>query len=383
VNDAESKRGAPTTPARGVVSVRTKIILAVVLATFASRQPALGLLLAFVSAAVVYFGTLGRLEANRAPHEWHVRVSARMPRAMPNVALWCVAACFVGSLVGKKKAPAPPHEPAASSSSFRSVEDPSLRDPTGAALEAEQASEAEVSQRAEPGSEPLGAAAAGLAAAPGLQDALDGSPKAEARRADELEGAVGSTRDLPFRLVERKDRDNAIKDSRVRTLLILGELDDEALRAALLKYYAIVRNELRSSRNETRHIFLFAFPTEARARGGIDWRASIGEVAQNGEPLPVDPHVEIRVQAPELTTPREEAIYDEMMDALEAAALEFDHDRMVELAGRDPPTNQDMQRIYLLMDEKEERVKKAIAKKHALTTEQLRELSIRVAASRN
>jgi hypothetical protein len=71
------------------------------------------------------------------------------------------------------------------------------------------------------------------------------------------------------------------------------------------------------------------------------------------------------------------------MEALEAAALEFDHDRIVQLAGRDPPTKSDMQRISELIDEKEELVRKSIALRQGLTTEQLHDVYLQVSSSRN
>lgn len=162
---------------------------------------------------------------------------------------------------------------------------------------------------------------------------------------------------IPLKLFKNDDLRSPIKDTKSRIMLINEGVDDTRLRTALQDYYQLMKEDLRTSRNETRHVFIFAFPTKTRAEAGLgQWRGMVKEIALNGEPLSDQPEITIKTPSSDVETPtvRENKIYDETMKAL------FDNP-----------------------DQKESRIMKKVARKNKMSVRSLEELFIKVSAYRN
>lgn len=88
-----------------------------------------------------------------------------------------------------------------------------------------------------------------------------------------------------------------------------------------MQYYGELRKELATSKNSTRHIWIFAYPTESRADLGSEWVARASVMAFDGKPLPAEPSIDIKLPAPDVDKPTalEEQIHDELMGALRAS----------------------------------------------------------------
>jgi len=185
-------------------------------------------------------------------------------------------------------------------------------------------------------------------------------------------------------LFKNEDRRSGLKDQKARVLLIQGTPTEAQLRKALTDYYLEVRAELEHSPNKVRHVWLFAFPTEARAKAGMgEWHGRAKAIAMNGDPLPLVPELTIQLPSKDVPQPtaREDAIYDMLMEELYAEDSSADYRKKV-LAQRSALTEKDRNEMLRLDELDVKRAKKRVAKHFKITLKKLQKVEAMVSASR-
>ncbi len=189
---------------------------------------------------------------------------------------------------------------------------------------------------------------------------------------------------LPLKLFKNDDRRSGIKDQKARVLIIEGELSEPELRKALTDYYLKVRSELEDSPNKVRHIWLFAFPTEARAKAGMgEWHGRAKAIAINGEPLPLVPELTINLPNKDVPQPtaQEDEIYDMLVEELYAEDSSAEYQKKV-LAQRSRLTQKDLDEMARLDERDEKRARQRVAKHYKITLKQLDTLYLKVLVAR-
>ena len=210
----------------------------------------------------------------------------------------------------------------------------------------------------------------------------------DAGRADRRERPASprlpNAADIPLTLIENNDHQSPIKDQKSRVLLMRRPMNEEELRKALSDYYSLMRAELEHSSNDVRHVWLFAYPTEARAKAGMgEWEGRAQAIATGGEPLPTTPELTINMPKAdeERPTAREDEIYDALMKELQAVDSAGDYQEKV-MAKRGALSKKDLQKMATLQERDEARVMRKIAKRYKMTVAELEKLHIKVLSSR-
>lgn len=161
----------------------------------------------------------------------------------------------------------------------------------------------------------------------------------------------------PWTLFKTDDGMTSMYVQRSRSILVEEDIDEPQLQRLLRSIYTELRREALDAAPSSKKVFVYAYPTEARAAAGNEWIGMIGEIGEGG--LPAEPEVQIRLGGAMLRpTAAEEAVYDDLQQRLAAAAM------------RSPDLNEDA-------------VMRAVARKHQITVDELDALHIRMMTHRS